>query len=251
MNINFDKTTGVLEVKRSYDDVQFYYAPYEIVRLGLDNISTNGNEYGPNLIVAEDGSNEYYILIYSTDVSGDSQIKYISNKTEEYFSVPKEVEFLNSDFDDMYPTFNPENSKIYFCSNRNGEDFDFFYVNLDSEMSVDSILSTDLNYEVHIDSTLSSNYNDKCPAIFENKLVFASDREGGYGGFDLYYSNFENGEWSEPVNFGEKINSEHDEYRPILIDEGVSENQTMMVFSSNRPVGLGGFDLYFVGILNE
>lgn len=42
-----------------------------------------------------------------------------------------------------------------------------------------------------------------------------------------------------------------DEYRPILIEEGVSTTQTLMVFSSDRPGGLGGFDLYFTGIDNQ
>ena len=102
-----------------------------------------------------------------------------------------------------------------------------------------------------MDSSLSSSSDDKCPFIFENKMVFASNRGGGFGGYDLYYSNYENGEWSEPINFGEKVNTEFDEYRPILIDEGVSWTQTMMVFSSNRTGGMGGFDLYFAGIEND
>jgi hypothetical protein len=40
-----------------------------------------------------------------------------------------------------------------------------------------------------------------------------------------------------------------DEYRPILINEEVSFTKTMMVFSSNRDGGKGGFDLYFVGVV--
>ena len=95
------------------------------------------------------------------------------------------------------------------------------------------------------------NYGHPVMADKDKVLYFSSDRPGGYGGFDLFYSILENGEWSEPINFGEKINTEFDEYRPILIDEGVSWTQTMMMFSSNRTGGLGGFDLYFVGIENE
>ena len=91
----------------------------------------------------------------------------------------------------------------------------------------------------------------KCPYIFENILVFASTRPGGFGGFDLYYSMLENDEWTQPVNFGSEINTEFDEYRPILFDEGVDYNKHMMVFSSNRPEGKGGFDLYFVGVDHE
>jgi hypothetical protein len=79
-------------------------------------------------------------------------------------------------------------------------------------------------------------------------LIFTSNRPGGYGGFDLYYSKYENGNWSAPTNFGSKINSPFDEYRPILFDEEIDFEKDMMVFSSNRTGGKGGFDLYFVGI---
>lgn len=84
-------------------------------------------------------------------------------------------------------------------------------------------------------------------------MVFVSDREGGYGGFDLWYSYYNNGVWSEPVNFGEKINSEYNEYRPVAFTamQGYqSNNFDVMIFSSDRPGGKGGFDLYVVKIDN-
>ena len=251
MNVNFDKTSGILKVTNKYANWGVHAANYEVIKTGLNKIKTTGNELGPNLMIGYSSNEIKFTILYSTDITGNSQINYVSNQTNENFSEPKEVEFLNSEFEDMYPTFNSEQSKIYFCSNRNGESFDFYYLHVNSEMDIELLLSDTSNYEVFMDSALSSNSDDKCPYIFGNKMVFASNRDGGFGGFDLFYSILENGEWSEPINFGEKINTEFDEYRPILIDEGVSRTQTMMVFSSNRTGGLGGFDLYFVGIENE
>jgi len=248
MNVNFNKTSGILKVTNVYDNWGVFAEDYEVIRTGINKIETVGNEFGPNLMAGQSIDKFKFTLLYSTDVTGNSQINFISNRTDDTFSDPKEVEFLNSEFDDMYPTFNSERSRIYFCSNRNGKDFNFYYVDVNPETDIELLLSDSSSYPIIMDSSSSSISDDKCPFIFENKMVFASDREGGFGGFDLYYSKFENGEWGEPVNFGEKINSEFDEYRPILIDEGVSWTQTMMVFSSNRPGGKGGFDLYFVGI---
>ncbi len=94
---------------------------------------------------------------------------------------------------------------------------------------------------------INSTSDDKCPFIFRKIMVFASDRPGGLGGFDLYYSRFSNGQWGTPVNFGPGINSSSDEYRPVISsDEEFTNN--FMIFSSDRPGGKGGFDLYFTGV---
>lgn len=79
-----------------------------------------------------------------------------------------------------------------------------------------------------------------------NMMVFTSDRSGGFGGFDLYYSIFSNGQWGMPINFGNKVNSPYDEYRPIITAVYGFDNN-FMIFSSNRPGGKGSFDLYYVG----
>lgn len=248
MNVNFDKNTGVLKVSNSYDNWAVYMDEYEVLNYGLEKMNTSGNEFGPNLIV-DYGINEYlFTYMYSSDVTGNSQINFVSNNSTPHFSNPVEVKFLNSDGDDMYPAFNNSRSKIYFCSNRNSSEFDIYYVNVDTSADLEDLLSDTSYYEVYKEDILTSDYDDKCPFIFENTFVFTSNREGGFGGFDLYYSNYKDGNWSEPVNFGPDINTEFDEYRPIMFNEGVSTDQTMMVFSSNRPGGKGGFDLYFVGI---
>lgn len=187
-------------------------------------------------------------MLYSTDVTGKSKIYYISNSEVYQFSEPKEVEFLNSEYNDMYPSFNKDKSQMYFCSDRKGHNFDIYGIDFGASQKVDSILSSGTDSQALINSTLSSTADDKCPFILEDRMVFTSNRPGGYGGYDLYYSDLVDGKWTSPKNFGPSINTKDDEYRPILIHEGVSQSQTMMVFSSNRAGGLGGFDLYFVGI---
>ncbi len=51
------------------------------------------------------------------------------------------------------------------------------------------------------------------------------------------------------MNFGAVINTAFDEYRPILFNKEVDNDRDMMIFSSNRAGGKGGFDLYFVGVI--
>ena len=69
-------------------------------------------------------------------------------------------------------------------------------------------------------------------------LVFASDCPLGFGGRDLWYSEFIDGKWQYPRNMGSGINSEGDEQLPALWGD-------FLIFSSDgRPDRRGGYDLY-------
>lgn len=82
-------------------------------------------------------------------------------------------------------------------------------------------------YDVKLDSVinmqgLNSIANDFDPFIApdESYILFASDREGGYGRNDLYIS-FKNGDdWGEPVNLGDKINTPKHELAPRVSSDG-------------------------------
>jgi hypothetical protein len=217
-------------------------------------INTTSNELGPySFSLTEDRARIYFL--YANNEKGIYNIRFIyTNQSdwgtadgEEIIFGPYEINFLNSENDDLYPTLHG-NSEIIFCSNRQNNSFNIYKANL-------SIEENFYDYFINIDSTiitletiLSSDANDKCPSINDNLLVFTSNRSGGYGGFDLYYSLFIDNQWTIPVNFGNKINSEYDEYRPITFS--FWDYYDLMIFSSNRPEGKGGYDLYCVKIGN-
>jgi outer membrane protein OmpA-like peptidoglycan-associated protein/tetratricopeptide (TPR) repeat protein len=71
-------------------------------------------------------------------------------------------------------------------------------------------------------------------------LVFAGNfPQQGYGNFDIFVSYSTPGGWSEPFNLGSNINSEFWESGPSL-----SPDKQDLYFSSNRPGGYGGSDIY-------
>ena len=70
-------------------------------------------------------------------------------------------------------------------------------------------------------------------------LYFVSDRPGGYGGTDIWYSIIRNGKAEEPVNLGPMVNSSADEYTPFY-----DQRNGILYFSSDRAGGKGGFDIY-------
>jgi len=70
-------------------------------------------------------------------------------------------------------------------------------------------------------------------------LFFASDMPGGVGGSDIYYCEFINGDWGPPVNLGPDVNSPEADNYPFMHPSG------KLYFTSNRPGGPGGLDIYY------
>lgn len=86
----------------------------------------------------------------------------------------------------------------------------------------------------------SSSYSISDPAITEDGkiLYFTSDMKGGFGGKDLYWSAYKNGQWTKPMNLGEFVNTPYDEVFPYFHHSGV------LYFSSNGHAGFGGLDIF-------
>lgn len=73
-------------------------------------------------------------------------------------------------------------------------------------------------------------------------LIFASDREGGAGGVDLYVSRRSgNGEWGRAENLGPAVNTSGMELFPVFITD------QLISFASNGHPGLGGLDIFYCG----
>jgi hypothetical protein len=70
-------------------------------------------------------------------------------------------------------------------------------------------------------------------------LYFASNRPGGFGGFDLYYSVRNLSEWSEAINLGSVVNTPFDEISPFISHDG-----KRLFFSSKGHKTIGGFDIF-------
>jgi Tol biopolymer transport system component len=68
-------------------------------------------------------------------------------------------------------------------------------------------------------------------------FLYKHDRQGK----NIYVSNFRNGQWQEPEKLPFPINSQWDETHASL-----SSDQSTLYFTSNRPGGFGGLDIYMV-----
>jgi len=72
-------------------------------------------------------------------------------------------------------------------------------------------------------------------------LYFASDREGGFGGRDLYSAKLQpDNSWGDVKNLGPTINTKFDEDAPFIHPD----NRTMY-FSSKGHNSMGGYDIFY------
>ncbi len=96
--------------------------------------------------------------------------------------------------------------------------------------------------EKHL-NVINSEFDDRMPALNQNGtfMAFSSNRPGGYGGYDLWFSirNQKTGKWSIPWNAGASMNTSHNEITPWLSPKG-----KILFFSSDRPGGYGHYDFY-------
>jgi len=90
--------------------------------------------------------------------------------------------------------------------------------------------------------TINTDYHESFASFAPDgkTIYFSSNKPGGYGGHDLYYSKLNNkGKWEEPVNLGPIINTKYDEASIFVHPDGKT-----IYFSSNGHKTMGGHDIF-------
>lgn len=238
----FDQTDAYFELTSSISDDAYLNAL-------IIKSNTPGNDFGPYRFFSSSDGYEYLVLS-SVNNQGNLDLKYLRSRPQFSQNIPDiegptPVSVFNSSGDDAYFSLDANQDTAYFCSSRSGN-FDIYLQQRPANTEFSSWFIQNLAQSAPVDN-LNSTADDKCPMALNKIMVFTSNRPGGLGGFDLYYSLLVNGKWSSPVNFGPGINTSSNEYRPLL---GWHENFTnyFLMFSSDRPGGEGGYDLYFTGV---
>lgn len=265
LNITWDMETGYLSINNYEPN---YYIDFTETLFNM--INTTADEFGPyslNYWVpnSHDDYYKYDLVTYSSNFEADyykSKFAYFKsdgNGNGTYHG-PYDISLVDSAIDLQYISFFSEEindisywemdpllfEQMIFNINDNGNT-GIYNITLPEDTDFIEMLKGDTPIHPEIISQVNSVSEDKCPFVNTRLMVFSSNREGGMGGYDLYYSWYENGIWSDPINFGDGINTEHDEFRPVTVE--VNDFTTdLMIFSSNRPGGKGGFDLYYVGL---
>jgi outer membrane protein OmpA-like peptidoglycan-associated protein len=155
---------------------------------------------------------------------------------------------INSVFNEGPCTFNRSFMQMYVT--RNDNEGKKIVTNQKSENVLKIYQGATTEGEWHVTGEWPYNNHDYSvghPSLSPSgkTMVFVSDMPWGYGGTDLYKSENINGTWTKPVNLGKLINSSGNEMFPYLM------NDSVLYYSSDGMIGLGGLDVYRSEILQD
>jgi outer membrane protein OmpA-like peptidoglycan-associated protein len=214
-------------------------AHYSIINVG-NSINSEYEEYAP--VLNEDET----LLIYTTrrrDGNLNQNVDKDNKPFEDIFIATKENgkwgyaenigEVVNTQFHDSNLALSADGNTLFLYKDENNGDIYVTTRNEDGSWNYPEPLSENINSEGFQESSISISPDG-------NVLFFASDRPGGFGGIDIYFSMKDaSGEWGRSKNLGAMINTEYDDDGPFIDYDGKT-----LYFSSQGRKGMGGHDIF-------
>ncbi len=175
------------------------------------------------------------LLLYMDENGGDI---FISKLKGDHWSKPRSVGSpINSKYHEPAASFAYDNRGLFFVSDRPGGygEKDIYYSKQDKNGK--------WSEPENLGAAINTKYNEiGVFALPDGKTIyFSSQGHTTMGGYDIFKSTFENGRWGEPVNLGYPINSAGND-----VFFSMSASGRHGYFSSVRPEGKGGQDIYMV-----
>jgi outer membrane protein OmpA-like peptidoglycan-associated protein/tetratricopeptide (TPR) repeat protein len=159
---------------------------------------------------------------------------FISVKENGKWGYAKNIgEGVNTPFHDSNLALSADGTQLFLYKDDNNGDIYETDKKPDGTWTFPVPLSEYINSEGFKESSISMSPDGKI-------LFFSSDRPGGQGGIDIYYSIADrNGEWTRSKNLGPIINTEFDDDGPFIDYDGKT-----LYFSSQGRKGMGGYDIF-------
>jgi len=134
-----------------------------------------------------------------------------------------------------HPALSSDEKHLYFASDMKGTfgASDLFKIKINEDGTYGK--------PENLGSKINTEGRESYPFITkDNKLLFASDGQPGYGGFDIFVLDLDNPN-ALPINLGTKINSPMDDFAMFW-----NRETRLGTFTSNRNGGVGDDDIYLI-----
>ncbi len=111
------------------------------------------------------------------------------------------------------------------------------------ELSLMNNSRTDYGSAVSVGIEVNTKFNEGSVYIHPTGdfMFFCSEGHNSMGGYDIFVSEFKQGQWQEPENLGYPINTPYDDYFFAM-----TASEKYAYIASNREGGEGGLDIYKV-----
>jgi outer membrane protein OmpA-like peptidoglycan-associated protein/tetratricopeptide (TPR) repeat protein len=177
-------------------------------------VSKNGKKLDGNI-------KTHLLKIYYAEIDGDKHLDY------------KEFAYNSDDYSVGHPALSEDGQRLIFSSDMPGGKGG-------SDLYICTMKDGAWGEPVNLGEPINSEGDEVFPHwANDSVLFFSSDGHLGYGGLDIFQTNFEKNAWTEPENLKRPLNSSYDDFG-IVFKENLNEG----MFSSNRPEGKGNDDIY-------
>jgi tetratricopeptide (TPR) repeat protein len=217
----------------------------EITNLGSP-LNTEDMEYVP--VITADESILIYTYVGKKSLGGKINDDLVKDEAEGYYhedvymstrgadsawSEPVGISSINTKGNDAAIAISPDGQTLFTFTSTDKDKGDIYSSTLNgSEWTKPERLNKNIN---------TIFWEGSCSLSADGRyLYFASEREGGVGGRDIWLSEKVNGDWAPAVNLGPRINTIHDEDAPFIHPDGIT-----MIFSSKGHQSIGGYDIMF------
>ncbi|MDQ2769168.1 MAG: OmpA family protein [Bacteroidota bacterium] len=192
----------------------------------------NTDDHDATVGLSPDGQR---MLVYVSSNGGDLLETTLGGRTWEK---PRRLNSrINTSAHESSASYSPDGRYLYFVSDRPGGvgSSDIYKVDLTADRP-----------PVNLGPTINTSGGEEGAFMAPDgrTLYFSSEGHNSMGGYDIFKSVFENGKWSPPENLGWPINTPDDDVFFVTSASGRHG-----YYSSERPGGLGGKDIYRITFL--